>query len=499
MHKAVIEYLEGLTLTQGQSAWSRLTVLPWQKRFLRGALSEGVTEAALSMARGGGKTTFMAGLGLAFIDADEVAQPASEVTILAATEKQGRILFGHMARFAEALDKPRLRVYRGLNEQRIVNRDNRAQVQVMAASPRALHGAAPALILADEVAQWAPAKTPAILAALRTGLGKIPHSRLIALGTRSAGVLDPWKEFIKSADFAQVHAAKKSDPMFQVRTWERANPSLKRRDIFAPLLAAYRREAKKAKKSVAIRQSFKALRLNQGVSDTVQNFLITEDHWTAIEGAAPAITKPYVLGLDLGGTSAMSAAAAYQPRTGALDGFAVLPSIPDVSQREIEDAVPGLYRRLISDGSLTLADGHVVPVESLLRAVFKAWGPPAIIVADRFRKGELLDGMQATGTSCSLVTRGMGYRDGAEDVRRFREAVLRKKVHVRPSLLFRQALAEARVISDNKGNEKLAIKTQGGRRYRGRDDVAAAAVLAVAEGLRQQRVFQRPAIRTYRV
>ncbi|MDE2937524.1 MAG: hypothetical protein OXR67_01185 [Chloroflexota bacterium] len=500
MHKQVIQYLEGLTVSQGTAAGKPLEVLPWQRRFLKGALADGVIEAALSMARGGGKSTLMAGLGMAFIDCDAVAQRASEVTILAASEKQGRILFNHMSRFAEALDKPRLKVYSGLSEQRIVNLDNRCQVQVMAASARALHGAAPALILADEVAQWAPSKAPAILAALRTGLGKIPDSRLIALGTRSAGTLDPWKEFIETADFAQVHAAKKDDPIYHCRTWERANPSLRRRDLFAPLLKVYRRDALKARTSERIRQSFRALRLNQGVSDTVQNFLVTEDYWSAIERVtAPAITKPYILGLDLGGTAAMTAAAAFQPKSGALDGIAVLPSKPELQLREIEDGVPGLYRRLLTEGSLTLSPGHVVPVEALLNAAVKRWGPPVVIVADRYRKGELMDGLESLGLRCRLVSRGMGFKDGAEDVRRFREAVLRKKVAVKPSLLYRQALTEARTVSDVKGNEKLAVRSQGGRRRRGRDDVAAAAVLAVAEGIRQRRSFQRPRIRTYRV
>ncbi|MDE2814303.1 MAG: terminase large subunit [Gemmatimonadota bacterium] len=501
MHKQVIRYLGGLTVSQGSAAGSPLEVLPWQRRFLKGALADGVGEAALSMARGGGKSTLMAGLGMAFIDAPEVAQPASEVTIIAASEKQGRVIFGHMLRFADALGKPHLRCYRGRMELRIENRRNDAQVQVMTASPRALHGAAPSLILADEVAQWAPTKAAAILAALRTGLGKIPGSRLIALGTRSAGVADPWQEFISAANFAQVHAAKESDPDFQLRTWQKANPSLRRPDLFASLLEAYRREAHSARESEAVLQSFLALRLNRGVADTVESWLLPSERWADIEDpSAPNITKPYILGVDLGGTMAMTAAAAFVPKSGALDGLAVLPSIPDLRAREIHDAVPGLYRRLLADGSLSLAEGHTVPVEGLLEKAFRRWGAPALIVADRFRKGELLDALESTGLrNCRLISRGMGFRDGAEDVRRFRDAVLRGKVSVRPSLLFRQALQEARTVSDVKGNEKLAVRGQGGRRRRGRDDVAAAAVLAVAEGIRQRRVFRRPRIRTYRV
>ena len=55
-----------------------------------------------------------------------------------------------------------------------------------------------------------------------------------------------------------------------------------------------------------------------------------------------------------------------------------------------------------------------------------------------------------------------------------------------PSLLLRSAMAEARTVSDPAGNAKLAKHNQGGRRVRARDDVAAAAILAVADGARNR-------------
>jgi phage terminase large subunit-like protein len=83
--------------------------------------------------------------------------------------------------------------------------------------------------------------------------------------------------------------------------------------------------------------------------------------------------------------------------------------------------------------------------------------------------------------SAPVVWRGQGFRDGAEDVERFRAAVFDGRVRARPSLLLRSAFAEAVTISDPAGNAKLA---KG--RSKGRIDAAAAAVLAVAEGARQK-------------
>ncbi len=79
----------------------------------------------------------------------------------------------------------------------------------------------------------------------------------------------------------------------------------------------------------------------------------------------------------------------------------------------------------------------------------------------------------------------MGYRDGGQDVRDFRASVLGDKVRPSRALLLRHALSEARVTSDPAGNAKLAKNAQGGRRLRARDDAAAAAILAVAEGFRR--------------
>ena len=84
-----------------------------------------------------------------------------------------------------------------------------------------------------------------------------------------------------------------------------------------------------------------------------------------------------------------------------------------------------------------------------------------------------------------LVVRGQGYRDGGQDVRDFRAAVLGGHVRPAESLLLTAAMSEARVAGDPAGNWKLSKGTQGGRRHRARDDAAAAAILAVAAGFRR--------------
>ena len=75
-------------------------------------------------------------------------------------------------------------------------------------------------------------------------------------------------------------------------------------------------------------------------------------------------------------------------------------------------------------------------------------------------------------------------KDGGEDMRTFRRAVLDGQVLPPESLLLRSAIGGARVVSDHNANFKLAKKSENGRRSTHRDDACAAALLAVSEGVR---------------
>ena len=94
---------------------------------------------------------------------------------------------------------------------------------------------------------------------------------------------------------------------------------------------------------------------------------------------------------------------------------------------------------------------------ALLREVLDRWGRPVAVVCDRWRVAELRQALEGVGFPiAAMVERGMGYRDGGQDVRDFRAAVLADKVRPSRSLLLRAALSEARVTTDPSGNAKLA-------------------------------------------
>ena len=483
-------YLSSLTITQGRRAGEPFDVLAWERRFLRGAFAPGVGTAALTIARGNGKTALLSAVACATLDGP-LAVPRSETLIVASSFSQACIAFEHVIAFMgdKLKDRTRWRVWQSGQLARIQDKETGSSIRCLGSDPKRAHGLAPSLVLADEPAQWPTSTGDRMVAALRTAAGKQPDSRFVAIGTRPAAH-DHWfsRMLAGGADYAQTHAADPEAPPFQRRTWKRANPSL---DHMPDLEATIRKEADEARADEMAFPQFRALRLNGGTSDAIEALLLDPETWRRIEGDAKA-HGPCLWGVDLGTSAAMSAIAAHWPDTGRLEVLAAFPDDPSLSERGLRDGVGRLYLDCHDRGELILAGARAVDIGQLLRAALERFAPPAVLAADRWREAELRDALDKAGVPpAALVTRGQGFKDGAEDVREFRRACLEDKVTPAPSLLLRYAISEARCVMDPSANAKLAKSSEGGRRARARDDAAAAAIMAVALGARVRNAPQR--------
>ena len=479
------DYIGSLTITQGAGTGEPFRLLPWQRRFIRGAFAvEG--DSAIAISRGNGKSTLVSAIACAVVDGP-LRQPRAEVVCVASSFAQGRIVFEHCRAFLETSgrdlsDRKTWRVQDSQNIATIEHRATGARVRCIGSDPKRAHGLAPLFVLADEPAQWESGKRDAMLAALRTSMGKIEGSRLVALGTRPASEDHFFSKMLDGgADYSQSHHARESDPPFQVRTWRKANPSL---PAMPELEKRIRKEADDARRDDSLLPSFKALRLNMGTDDVAVQVLLSADVWRRIEGEAPREGRP-IWGLDLGQSEAMAAVAAYWPASGRLESVASFPTVPTLAERGLQDGVSGLYVRMAERGELVPTGGEAVSIEALVREAWGRYGAPAAIAADRWRVKELADILNRIGLPrCPLHERGMGFHDGSADVRDFRRACVEGKVRPAPSLLLAAAMGEARTVGDPAGNWKLAKSVEGGRRRRAKDDAAAAAILAVAAGTR---------------
>ena len=477
------------------------TLLRWERQFLARAFGQ-PDDAALSLSRGNGKSALLAAVAAAVADpTGPLHAPAAEVVVVASSFEQSRIIFEDCkrilaGRFAVApgggITSPKARrwwrVQDSANRALIEFRETGARIRCIGSDPTRAHGLRPALVLADEPAQWPPATSERMLAALRTSMGKIEGSRLVALGTRPASGAHWFSTMLAGGcGYAQVHAARPHDPPFQRRTWRRANPSL---DHMPELERRIRLEAAAARKDPVLLPSFRALRLNLGTSDVAEAMLLEAHTWQRIEATpadAPAGDGERIYGVDLGSGAAMSAIACYWPDTGRLDALAAFPAEPTLAERGLTDGVAGRYVEMHRRGELITTGRRVVDVAELLAAAVGRFGLPDVVVADAWRRGELVEALIDAGLPpAQLVTRGMGFQAGGEDVRLFRRAALDGSLVPVESLLLRSAMSEARTTADTSGNEKIAKRSEGGRRARARDDAAAAAVLAVAEGQRRK-------------
>ena len=479
------QYIEGLTIGQGRRAGESFELLPWQRRHLHGAFRKR-GDSALSIARGNGKTTYVSAIAAAALDGPLV-EPMGETLLVASSFGQGLNAFRHVKQFLRPTlerDPRRWRVQDSANRAEIRNVETGALLRVLGSDPRRLHGSAPKLLLLDEIAQWPHGQLNEMLAALTTSRGKIPDSRALWIGTRPSSPDHPFSRALEGVGMAYVqsHGPEADDDPFVESTWRAANPSWR----FMPdLRATIKQEAEAAAIDASALAQFRAYRLNLGVPDTIEAVLLEASTWESIEGEA-AMRGQYALGVDLGTSQAMSAAAAYWPDTGALRAFAVFPELPALAERGRIDAVGNLYELMAQRGELLQRGRRVSDVPSLLSEALARWGLPGVVTCDRWRVDELRQQLDAIGFPLTeLAVRGMGFKDGAADVRGFLDAALRGQLTPEPSLLLRAAMAEARVVTDAAGNRKLAKKGGGGRRQNGKDDAVAAAILAVAEGRRR--------------
>jgi phage terminase large subunit-like protein len=180
----------------------------------------------------------------------------------------------------------------------------------------------------------------------------------------------------------------------------------------------------------------------------------------------------------------MSAAAFYWPDTGRLEALGTFSATPSLADRGAADGVSDRYVQMNERGELSVMGENTVPPGRWLAEIVRLLDgiTPACIVGDRFRHAEFVEAMHGAGLArVPFIWRGFGWKDGSEDIERFRRALFDGEIKVVPSMLLRFAFADAITLVDPAGNHKLAQA-----RSLGRIDAAAASVLAVAQGARMK-------------
>lgn len=482
-------FLESLAIPEGPSAGKPVRLAPFQRRFVAGALAEETAAAVLSIGRGNAKSALAAGVALGGLVGAWDRQPRREIIVAARTRDQGRIAWDFAAGFAASLplEVQRRLIYRRAPRLEIeFEGDGGGHVlRVIAADGKSALGGAPTMAILDERGHWALDRGDELEHALLSGLGK-RGGRALLISTSASDDAHPFSRWIDDpvpGSYVQEHRPAPGLPADDRESLLVANPGAEHGigGSLNWLEAQARRAIARGGSSLT---SFRLYNRNERVSGECRDLLITVDEWLSCETAElPARSGPVVVGIDLGGSASMTAAAFYWSETGCLEVLGTFPGQPSLLDRGQADGVAGRYVEMQARGELTVLGEKTVPVALWLVEVMRhvADQPIAAVTADRYKQAELGEALARAGVRAPIVWRGQGFRDGGEDCERFRRAAFDGQVKARPSLLLRSAFADAVCLRDPANNLKLAKA-----RSTGRIDAAAATVLAVAEGARMQ-------------
>jgi phage terminase large subunit-like protein len=478
--KAVVAFLESLTITSGSLAGTKFKLRAWQREAIAriyGIDGQGhrqVRSAVISMGRKGGKSTFAAGLALCHLIGPE-ARPRGQVVSAAADRGQAGLIYAELQAFA--LADPRFAdrlIFRSHNKtaECVLTGSTFAALSSDAAKA---HGLSPTVAIADEVAQW---RGRELLDALRTGQGAHDEPLLLAISTRSPDPANPLEEMLSYADdvaagiiadptfAAFVYSAPLDADPFAESTWRLANP-----DMTPARLADIAAQVTQARRLPSTMPAFRAFVLNQPTASDAR-FIAPQD-WDSCGGEAEA-RGPCFGGLDLaGGAADLCAFSLFWPETKLLRAWAFMPQ-GRIAESELSDRAP--YAAWAGAGHVIITPGRAID-----RAWLGQWMAEATeglelvsIAADRWMLADLVQQMDREGLSLPIAPHGQGFKDMSPAVGALERLVLDARLRHGGNALLRWSVANAGIEGDAAGNRKVSKL-----RSRGRVDPLIAAIMAI--------------------
>lgn len=482
-----MQFMHGLKIPEGPNAGKPVSLAPFQRQFIEGSMASDTANAILSIGRGNGKSAITAGLALGGLIGVWDRQPRREIIAAARTRDQGRIIWDFVAGFATSLplELQRRIIYRRAPRLEIeFEGDGGGHVlRVIAADGKSALGGAPTMAILDERGHWALDRGDELEHALLSGLGK-RGGRAFLISTSASDDTHPFSRWIDDplpGTYVQEHRPAPSLPADDRESLLVANPGAPHGigSSIEWLEAQAKRAIARGGSSLT---SFRLYNRNERISGEARDMLITLDEWLNCEtDNLPPREGGVVIGIDLGGSASMTAAAFYWPQSGRLEALGTFPSMPNLLDRGQSDGVARRYEEMHERGELNVLGDKTVPVAPWLVEVMRhVEGEPILaLTMDRYKQAELGEAVARAGIRAPLVWRGQGFRDGGEDAERFRRAAFDGLVKAKPSLLLRSAFSDTVCLRDPANNIKIAKA-----RSTGRIDAAAATVLAVAQGAR---------------
>ena len=457
----------------------------FQKQFIKGALAPGIDVAAMSIPRGNGKSWLAAHLlTRCLTPGDSLHVPGSEYLLCAGSIEQARLCYRFIR--AELEETGEYRFIDSATRIGITHKRSNTRLRVLSSNGKTAMGIVNCpLLVADEPGSWETVGGTLMYDAIVTALGK-PNSpmRAVFIGTLAPSMSGWWHDLIADGSTSTTYVQSLQGHIEKWDTWaeiQRCNPLTAISPEFRKRLLVERDAARVESR---LKGRFLSFRLNRPSGDESTVLLTVTDWERIVDREVPEREGRPIVGVDLGGGRAWSAAVAIW-KPGRIEAMAVAPGIPSLEDQERRDNVPsGIYQKLYDAGILDVAEGlRVQPPGQLWESIIEQWGTPVRVVCDRFRLGELLDVVQG---ACRMEPRVSRWSEAAFDIRSLRQMALDGPLAIDKDsrALLETSLSGALVKSDDQGNVRLVKK---GTHNQSRDDVAAALVLCAGALARKPR------------
>ncbi|MFG1241928.1 terminase TerL endonuclease subunit [Xanthobacter sp. V7C-4] len=453
----VLAFLRTLPIVSGLRAGKKLEVLDFQEQFVRavyGNLDDvghrRVRLAALSVARGNGKSGLLAGLSLAHL-LGPMNEPFGECYAAALDREQAGVLYRMMRAFIEATPWMAARVNIRDWHKQILDEESRSIWSALTSDARKAHGLAPSFWVADEVAQW---RSRDLWDNLATGMGKRAQALGVTISTQAADDLHFFSEMLDAqpdpTTYVQLHAAPKDCALDDRAAWRAANPALGtflNEDQFADAAA-------RAKRSPSFAPSFRLLNLNQRVA--AEGRFIDQADWEAngepfdpleLEG------QPCYGGLDLSSTRDLTAFSLWFPEAGKVLSWHWAPA-DTIHERAERDRVP--YPKWADDGWIETTPGRATDRQAIVRRLAEVRQAYDVrgIAFDRWRFEDLAKLLSDEGIDLPMVEFVPGWKSYGPAVDAFERAVLERRMQHGGNPLLRWQAGNVIVETDPAGNRK---------------------------------------------
>ena len=403
-----------------------LKLRPFQRRAVKALESGRYHTVVMSLPRSQGKSTLAAELcWRALTPGDALFVEGAESHLVAATISSARkTCFKQLRRRVETSKHAEdYSISESLNQVHVRHTPTNTRVSVVAATQKATLGlVGTPYCFVDEPGAFDVTAGEDLWASLRTALGK-PESplKLFIIGHLAPNATAPGHWY-----YDLVHRGTRG------RTWvhfvqgrrDRWDKASELRRV-SPLSWHYKasreevyEERDEARHDSRLLADFLSYRLNLPSADEAKALLTVADWERMCERPVPEPEGRPIVGLDLGGGRAFSAATAVW-LNGRVECLAVAPGIPDIRAQEKRDQVPKFtYQALVDAGVLHVAEGLYVPSVKQLLGLVAPWHP-RVLLADYFNDKVLLD-----AGARNVRFRRPRWKESTQDIRGLRKLAL---------------------------------------------------------------------------